>query len=108
MARLVLLTDDAAADLEDICGYIGQHDSAGAADRVLTRIEATLERLVDAPDRGRYPPELAALGIRTYREIFFKPHRIVYRVLPDAVLVLLITDGRRDLQTLLERRLLGA
>jgi hypothetical protein len=32
----------------------------------------------------------------------------VYRVLPDRIAALLIADGRRDLSTLLQRRLLRA
>ncbi|MBA3017875.1 MAG: type II toxin-antitoxin system RelE/ParE family toxin, partial [Desulfobacteraceae bacterium] len=47
-------------------------------------------------------------GIRDYREIFFKPYRIIYRIDNENVYVYLIVDGRRDMQTLLQRRLLGA
>jgi len=42
------------------------------------------------------------------REIFFKPYRIIYGVLAENVYVLLIAGGRRDLQALLQRRLLQA
>ena len=49
-----------------------------------------------------------ALGVREYREIFFKPYRIIYRVINKNVYVLLIADGRRDMQTLLQRRLIVA
>ena len=53
-----------------------------------------------------YPKELLALGIRNYREIFFKPYRVIYQVTGDKVHVMLIVDGRRDMQALLLRRLL--
>ncbi len=53
------------------------------------------------------PPELAALGIRAYREVFFKPYRLIYRVEKRRVVVFLIADGRRDMQSLLARRLLS-
>jgi toxin ParE1/3/4 len=49
-----------------------------------------------------------SLGIREYREVFFKPYRIIYRVMDKNVYVLLIVDGRRDMQSLLQRRLLDA
>ncbi|MCY3667349.1 MAG: type II toxin-antitoxin system RelE/ParE family toxin, partial [Gemmatimonadetes bacterium] len=58
--------------------------------------------------RGNYPAELLDIGIREYREIFSKPYRIIYRVMENNVYVLLIADGRRDMQTLLQRRLLWA
>ena len=48
------------------------------------------------------------LEIREYREVFFKPYRIIYRVMNENVYVPVIADGRRDMRTLLERRLLLA
>ncbi len=50
------------------------------ADYVLEQIEKAFSRLAEFPDRGAYPKELLALGIIEYREIFFKPYRIIYRV----------------------------
>ena len=38
--------------------------------------------------------------------MFFKPYRIIYRVLEDGVYILMITDGRRNMRALLQRRLL--
>jgi toxin ParE1/3/4 len=108
MAFRVLLTDDAVRDLEQICEYIAEHDSAKSANHVLDRIEEVVQSLATMPDRGHFPAELLSLGIREYGEVFFKPYRIVYRVVDDAVYVYLIADGRRDMQAVLARRLLGA
>ena len=49
---------------------------------------------------------LSALGIREFREILFKPYRNIYRVERRTVYIYLIADGRRDMQTLLSRRML--
>ena len=106
MPFAVLLTGHAARDLEELCNYIERHDLPGNADHVLDRIEQALASLTRSPERGTYPKELLALGIREYREIFFKPYRIIYRVAENNVYVLLIADGRRDLNVLLQRRLL--
>lgn len=103
----VLLTKDAVQDLEDIDDHIPEHDSPQSANYVLSKIEEIMLNLADLPDRGAYPKELSALGIREYREVFFKPYRIIYRVLGDNVYVYIIADGRRDMHTLLTRRLLG-
>ena len=106
MSFLVQLTDDAVRDLEEICKYIEQHDSPTRADYVLDHIEKAFDGLSGHPQRGDYPKELLDVGIREYREVFFKPYRIVYRVVENNVYVLMIADGRRDMQTLLQRRLL--
>ena len=104
----VLLTDDAARDLDELYDYIARHDALRKADYVLEQIEKTLSKLSEFPERGAYPKELLAIGIREYREVFFKPYRIIYRVVDKNVYVLLVVDGRRDMQSLLQRRLLDA
>lgn len=108
MAFEVLLTEDAERDLEEIHVYIADHDSADKAGRVLDRIGEAIETLAHYPARGAYPKELLALGIREYRQTLSKPYRMIYRVIGRRVYVYLIADGRRDMQTLLARRLLGA
>jgi len=106
MSFEVLLTEGAACDLEDLHGYISAHDSPESAEYVLEQIEKAFLSLAQLPERGSYPKELAVLGIKQYREIFFKPYRIIYQVLGEIVYVMLVADGRRDMQTLLQRRLL--
>ena len=101
----VLLTDNASEDLEELYSYIESHDSPGKASYVLDQIEKALFKLSENPQRGSYPKELLDIGIREYREIFFKPYRIIYRVMEDNVYIVVIADGRRDMRTLLRRRL---
>jgi toxin ParE1/3/4 len=60
------------------------------------------------PARGSYPRDLLDLGIKEYRQVFFKPYRLIYRVVARDVIVFVIADGRRNMQSLLARRLLGA
>lgn len=107
MSFEVLLTDDAARDLEELYDYIARYDAPGKADHVLEQIDKCFAKLAESPQRGPYPKELLLLGIREYREIFFKPYRVIYRVIGNNVFVLLVVDGRRDMQALLQRRLLG-
>lgn len=104
----VLITQGAERDLEDIHDHIAEFDSTGKADYVLSRLLEVAERLATFPDRGPHPKELQALGIREYRQTFFKPYRLIYRVIGKRVVIYLIADGRRDMQSLLSRRLLGA
>ena len=107
MSYEVLLTDDAAADLNDIYQYIMTNDSQESADYVLDNIESLLESLSEQPNRGSFPTELADLGIKEYRQILFKPYRLIYSTSLDQVLVFCILDGRRDIRSVLERRLLN-
>lgn len=108
MSYQVLLTDDAAYDLEALYDYIEIHDVQEKADYVLDKVEEIFLSLADNPERGTYPNELLAVGLREYREIYFKPYRIIYRISSQSVYVMVIADGRRDMQSLLERRLFQA
>ena len=108
MPFAVLLTNDAARDLNELYDYIAVHDSPRKANYVLKQIEKTFSTLSEFPERGVYPKELLKLGIREYREVFFKPYRIIYRVMDKMVYVLLIVDDRRDMQSLLQRRVLDS
>jgi toxin ParE1/3/4 len=104
----VLLTQGAKQDLEAIYDYIAEFDDPANADHVLDRLSATAEQLAVMPERGSHPRELLDLGIKDYRQVFFKPYRLIYRVMGRDVVVFVIADGRRDMQALLARRLLGA
>lgn len=106
MPYRVLLTQDAVNDLEELDTWIATHDTPERADYVLDRISEAFQKLAELPDRGTYPKELSALGIREFQEVFFKPYRIIYRVERRKVYVYLVADGRREMQTLLSRRLL--
>ena len=106
MPYKVLLTRDAVNDLQEIDTWISTNDSPEKAEYVLDKIADVFEHLSELPERGAYPKELSVLGIHEFREVFFKPYRIIYRVERSIVYVYLIADGRRDMQTLLSRRLL--
>lgn len=108
MTFQIFLTDDASRDLEELYDHIESHDSPRKAGYVLDQIERTFSSLSENPERGAYPKELFAVGLREYREIFFKQYRIIYRVVDENVYVMVIADGRRDMQALLQRRLLQA
>ena len=105
MSYQVFLTEDAVYDLENLYDYIEVHDAPEKADYLVDKIEDAFLSLTENPERGAYPNELLALGLREYREIYFKPYRIIYRVIAQDVYVMVIADGRRDMQALLQRRL---
>ena len=62
--------------------------------------------LQDYPDRGHVPPELSLLGIDDFLELSYKPYRIIYQIIEKVVFFHCILDGRRDMQKLLQERLI--
>jgi toxin ParE1/3/4 len=63
-------------------------------------------RLEKTPDRGHIPPELERIGVQEFREVFYKPYRIIYQIIGNNVYVHCILDGRRDMQDILQQRVL--
>lgn len=107
MARTrILVVASAKADLSEIYAYVEANDSPDSAEKLLSGLEVAVGTLAELPERGHFPPELDRLGIREYREIHYKPYRIVYAVVRGAVVVHAVLDGRRDMQTLLQQRLI--
>ena len=108
MSYTLELTRSARDDLNDIVDWIARNDSTEKALHVLDQIQASTESLSENPERGVIPPELRSLGMEKYREVFFKPYRIIYHIREERVIVNLIADGRRDMEALLQRRLVSA
>jgi toxin ParE1/3/4 len=106
MAYAVSITDDAARDLDELYAHHHLHGDPGKADLLLDRIQDVFRTLAEEPTAGSYPKELLAHGVKEYRAVSVYPCRIVYRIDPGAVHILLIADARRDMQDSLVRRLL--
>lgn len=101
------MTLGAERDLMEINDYGAWHDAPAKADALLKWLERVIEGLASFAERGAYPAELLALGIKDFGQTFFKSYGVIYRVIRAKVHIVMIADSRRDLQALLARRLLG-
>ena len=99
------LAEHAEQDLIDIYHYAALHDSAEKAVYVLDQSESLCPRLTEPSKRDHVPPELDRIRVANYREGHFQPYRVIYEVIRQDVFIHCILDGRRDMQSLLERRL---
>ncbi len=102
----VRITFEAEKDILDIYDYIAKKDTLQNAEYVLDNLESLILSLEESPERGHYPPELSIQGIKEFKEVIFKPYRAIYEIIGSKVIVHLCVDGRRDMKTLLERRLI--
>ena len=102
----VILTSEAERDIYDLYDYIAKKDTLQNAEYVLDNLESLILSLEGSPERGHYPSELSIQGIKEFKEVIFKPYRAIYEIIGSKVIVHLCVDGRRDMKTLLERRLI--
>lgn len=106
MSFTVHIIGDAQKDLYQLYEYIRRSGFSSNARKLFSRLEQACMSLADNPERGHIPPELERIGVYEYREIHVKVYRIIYQVIDNDVFVHCILDGRRDLQELLEYRIL--
>ena len=103
-------TNIKAALVERNAGVVVVHriptDAEQGADHVLDQLEALCDSLTELPRRGNRPEELRDLGIAQYLELHTGPYRLIYQIIGDDVVVHCVLDGRRDMESLLQRRLL--
>jgi toxin ParE1/3/4 len=94
---IVVVTDEAESDLEQIATYIAQQ-SVEIALNFVKELREQCESLADAPRRYPLVPRHKHLGIRRRP---FGNYLIFYRIGADAVEVVHILHGARDYESLL-------
>jgi toxin ParE1/3/4 len=106
MKYRVFIAADAEEDLFEIYDYAALNDSIDKAVELIEKLKYQCEKLTKFPNRGHKLPELERIGVYEFLEIYHKPYRIIYRILENNVYVHGILDSRRDLEELLQKRLL--
>ncbi len=92
-------------DLVEIAEYIAE-DNPQAARNIVKKIRGKISKLRMSPSLGRVVPELEKQGITHFREMILSPWRILYQVGDKAVYILMVVDGRRNLEDVLFNRLM--
>jgi len=93
-------------DLLEIYKYVYFNDCEENADKIYAKFVEKITSLQEYPNRGHIPSELKLLGIEDFLEIYYKPFRLIYQIIEKVVFVHSVLDGRRDMQKLLEERLM--
>ncbi len=96
MGRPVEWSPEALDDIEAIAAFIAR-DSQFYASSVVRRIQETARTLSEFPDLGAVVQEYDVPDIR---ERLVYNYRLIYRVLPDRVLVLTIVHGAQEITPL--------
>ncbi len=106
MKYKVNFVSDAEEDLFEIYKYVYLNYSEDNAEKLYSKLQEKCLLLQEFPERGHVPPELDLLEVSDFLEIHYKPYRIIYRIIKREVFIHCIIDGRRDIQKLLQERLL--
>lgn len=101
--RRVEWTAEARDDLLQVVDFIALNNPL-TAERILNRLQSRALSLDRFAERGRVVPELRGTRFRQHRESIVNPWRVFYTIEADAVRVIALFDGRRNLRELLHER----
>lgn len=98
MSRACRITLLASQDIEAIADYLAAQSSLTSAERFLSGIDSTLQRMAQFPQIGRKRDELYPGS----RSLPYAQYLIFYRLLNDDIEVLRVVSGYQDLTALFE------
>ncbi len=96
MARKIVWSHEAAADIEALANYISR-DSAFYAAAFVQEILDVSRSLNEYSERGRVVPEFGDTNIR---ELFVRGYRLIYSIEEYRIVLLGLVHGKRDLKSL--------
>lgn len=104
----VVILESAEHDLKELRRYITKNFSEETWQHSYDKIKTAIRNLKTFPNAGSLPDELEKLNLIQYRQVISGMNRIIYEVRQDTLYIHIITDTRRDVKSLLTRRLLRA
>ncbi|AIS15457.1 plasmid stabilization protein [Pseudomonas chlororaphis subsp. aurantiaca] len=108
MTFKVVLLHSAETDLIELRTYLTQRFSTAIWQSSYGNLKQAIRQLATLPYAGVIPEELEQLHIGHYWQILSGMNRIIYEVRDATVYIHVIADTRRDMQSLLMKRLLRA
>lgn len=106
MQRRVVILDSAERDLKDLKRYLCKNFSSEVWQDTYGQLKKAIRHLQSFPLSGSIPDEIEKFNLGQYRQVVSGMNRIIYEVRQDKIYIHIITDVRRDMMSLLTRRLL--
>ena len=105
MSFRVVILDSAELDLKELRAYVLKNFSMETWHTSYTKIKEVIRNLKNFPQAGSIPEEIEKLNLTQYRQVLSGLNRIIYEVRQDVIYIHIVADTRRDMTTLLNRRL---
>lgn len=106
MSFTVVILQSAEIDLKELRSYITKQFSAQTWQNTYVTLKAAIRHLATQPYAGSIPEEIERLNIGQYRQVLSGMNRVIYEIRDKTVYIHIIADTRKNLPTLLMKRLL--
>jgi plasmid stabilization system protein ParE len=102
----VEILHSAKSDLKEIKSHLTRQFSAASWQQTYDSLKQALRRIETQPYAGSMPEEIERLNLSQYRQVVCGMNRIIYEVRDKTIYVHIIADTRKNLQSLLLKRLI--
>ena len=106
MSFKVVILNSAKLDLKELRDYVIARFSRSGWMETSEGLKKSMLMLAASPQTGSVPGEIEMLDLNEYRQVVSGMNRIIYEIRQDAVFIHAVVDVRRDMVSLLTKRLL--
>ncbi len=106
MSISVVFLRSAELDLKELKNHIVKNFDKDTWQASYSKIQEAVGTLQTFPLGGRIPEELDKLNLTQYRQVISGMNRIIYEVRQETIYIHIVCDTRKDMKSLLTKRLL--
>ena len=106
MTWQVVFLHSAEQDLKALQTYLVKRFGQAVWQESYQGIKERVNTLKSFPLSGSIPEELESLHFNHYRQVISGMNRIIYEIRQDTIYIHIVCDTRKDMKSLLTRRLL--
>jgi len=106
MSLAVVFLKSAEQDLRELRTYIVKNFGKAAWQASYTGIKDAVSAIQSFPLGGNIPEELERLNLTQFHQVLSGMNRIIYEVRQGTIYIHIVCDTRKDMKTLLAKRLL--
>jgi toxin ParE1/3/4 len=97
---------DAGEEFVEIISWYKYNVGRNIAQRIYTKINSRIKRLKDMPGIGKPVQILNDIGVSGYRQLVQDNWIIYYRIEGQAINIISVIDGRRNLEEILYKKVI--
>lgn len=106
MSFSIVFLKSAEQDLKELKQYIIRRFGMETWHQTLAKLKDSIRTLQIHPFAGKVPHEICTLNPGQYRQIISGVNRVIYEIRQETIYIHIVSDNRRDLQGLLNRRMM--
>jgi toxin ParE1/3/4 len=106
MSFQVVFLNSAKLDLQELKAYITKNFGQETWQASYGKLKEAVHGLEDFPLKGKVPEEIQSLNLTQYRQVISGMNRVIYEIRQQTVFIHIVCDTRKDMRSLLTKRLL--